>query len=132
MKTRDALYWILVVIAVLTVVSGLVQIVAPGFELRMLRGEATPTSCHFFGIVGMFMVLFGGAMLHALLSATHHPVVVLWAALQKLGAFVAVALAVYKGLLAPLALGVAGFDLLSGILALRYWRKIQAQASNQL
>ena len=43
---------------------------------------------------------------------------------QKLGAAVAVSLAVKRGLLSPLALGVAGFDLFSALLAADYWRRL--------
>jgi len=125
MKTRGGLYWILVIIAILTVFSGIVQIVAPGFELRMLSAESTATSRHFFGIVGMFMTLFGAAMLHALLSPTDHPVVVFWASLQKFGAFCAVALGVGRGIFSMLALTVAFFDLISGTLGIWYWFRIR-------
>ena len=126
MKKHDPLYWGLVIIAGLTVVSGLVQVLATAFELRMLGAESTATTIHFFAIVGMFMTLFGGAMLHALLSPDDHPIVVLWASLQKFGAFGAVALGVHHGIFSPLALAVAFFDLFSGILGLWYWRRIRA------
>lgn len=125
MKMRDGLYWVLVIIAVVTVISGLVQMIATDFELQMLGAESTAASRHLFGIVGMFMTLFGGAMLHALLSPTDHPVVVLWASLQKFGASVAVGLGVLHHIFSPLALLVAGFDLFSGILGIWYWNKIQ-------
>jgi hypothetical protein len=125
MKQRDALYWVLVAIAGATIVSGAVQAIAPGFELRMLAAESTPTSRHFFGIVGMFMVLFGGGMMHALCSPRHHPVMVLWASLQKCGAFAAVGLGVLIHVFSPLALLVAGFDLLSGVLGFWYWGRIR-------
>lgn len=125
MKDKDWSYWVLVGIAVITIISGLVQLIAPGFELRMLSAEATPTARHFFAIVGMFMVLFGAALLHALCSSTHHPIVVLWASLQKFGAFAAVGLGVLAHIFSPLALLVAGFDLCSGILGIWYWSKIK-------
>jgi hypothetical protein len=125
MKVKGWSYWILVGIAVITIISGLVQLIAPGLELRMLSAEATPTSRHFFAIVGMFMVLFGGAFLNALCSPTHHPIVVFWAGLQKFGAFAAVGLGVLHHIFSPLALFVAIFDLLSGVLMLWYWRKIR-------
>ena len=48
----------------------------------------------------------------------------LMTAAQKLGASAAVGLGVRRGLLSPLALGVAGFDALSGLLALDYWRRL--------
>lgn len=125
MKTINGFFKVLVVISVLTVVSGATQLVKPDFVLKIISGETTATSTHFFAIVGMFMVLFGGAMLHALLSKKHHPVVVLWAALQKLGAFAAVGLGVLNAIFSPLALLVAGFDLLSGILFIIYWLSIK-------
>lgn len=125
MKKKDILYKVLVLISVATVVSGALQMVRPALVLGVIGGESTATSRHFFGIVGMFMVLFGGAMLHALLSVTHHRVVVLWSGLQKIGAFVAVSLGVGKGLFSVLALGVAGFDLMSGMLIFLYWLTIR-------
>jgi hypothetical protein len=128
LKTKNWHYWVLVAIAALTIFSGLVQIFAPGMELRLLSAEATPTSGHFFGIVGMFMVLFGGALLNALLSPVDHPMVVFWCSLQKFGASLAVGLGVLHQLLSPLALLVAGFDLGSGILGIWYWRNIKTPA----
>jgi hypothetical protein len=125
MKRRDWLFHVLALIAGATIVSGALQVVAPAFVLRTVGAETTPASCHFFGIVGMFMMLFGGAMLHALLDRANHPIVVLWAALQKLGAFAAVGLGVMNGVFGSLALLIAAFDLLSGVLALGYWQRIR-------
>ena len=127
MKQKDWLYWLLTVIAGLTIFSGLFQVLAPGFELRLLSAEATPTSNHFFGIVGMFMVLFGGAFLNALLSAAHQPMVVFWCSMQKFGAFAAVGLGVLHHIFSPLALAVASFDLGSGLLGIWYWARIRGQ-----
>lgn len=122
MSDHTTLRRVLLLIAVLTVISGLVQAAAPGRLLGLLSAESTPATRHFFGIVGMFMVLFGGLLWHALASHSPQPIAVLWAALQKFGASMAVALGVWHGIFSPLALGVAGFDLLSGILAIMYWR----------
>lgn len=127
MKTRNLAYWLLLGIAVVTIFSGLFQMVAAGFELRLLAAQATATSRHFFAIVGMFMVLFGAALLHALLSPTHHPIVVFWASLQKFGAFAAVGLGVLHHIFSPLALLVAGFDFCSGILGIWYWFQIKRE-----
>src|SRR5664279_4090779 len=107
MKRREWLYWVLIVIAGLTIFSGLFQIFGPGFELRLLTAEATPTSEHFFGTIGMFMLLFGGAFLNALLSPANQPIVVFWCSLQKFGAFAAVGLGVIHHIFSPLALLVA-------------------------
>ena len=124
MKPKNALYWVLVVISGLTVASGLFQVLATGFELQVLSAQATAASLHFFAIVGMFMVLFGGMMLQALLGDSDQPVAVLWAGLQKFGASAAVGIGVLHQVFSSLALLVAGFDLLSGILILLYWRTL--------
>ena len=125
MKQKDLLYWVLVAIGVITVVSGAVQLVAPGFILGMMSAPTDAAGRHFFGTVGMFMVLFGGLLVHALASPAHHPVALLWAGFQKFGATAAVGLAVLRGLLSPLALGVALFDLGSGLLIFWYWLTVR-------
>lgn len=125
MKSRGWLDWALLAIGAITVVSGLVQAAAPGFVLGLIGGDLSPANRHSFAIVGMFMVLFGGLLVHALASPAHHPIAVFWAALQKLGASGVVGLGVSKGLFAPLALLVAGFDLLSGVLAIAYCLSIR-------
>ncbi|ARA92943.1 patatin [Rhodothermaceae bacterium RA] len=117
---KQLLYRIVAVIAALTLLSGLGQLLMPGLVLRLIGAEATPTSLHLFAIVGMFMALFGGMVLHALVSARHHRIVLLWAALQKLGAFAAVTLGVANDLFSPLAMAVAFFDLASGLLMIAY------------
>ena len=118
----------LLAIALLTVVSGAVQLLAPRVVLRIVGGDTAPAAAHFFGIVGMFMVLFGGLLWQALRSPTPMPVPVFWAALQKLGASAAVALGVSRGLFGAIALLVASFDLFSGVLALIYWSRIRRSA----
>lgn len=114
------LRWILVAISIATVVSGAVQLLVPGFELGFLRADSTPASRHFFGIVGMFMVFFGGLLLHALVRPKENPAAFVWAGVQKLGACAAVSLGVIRGIFSPLALGVAAFDCVSGLLVLGY------------
>lgn len=124
MNTLVTLRRVLLLIALLTVVSGLVQALAPGRLLAILSADSNPASRHFFGIVGMFMMLFGGMLWNALTSAPPQPIPILWAALQKFGASLAVGLGVWHGVFASLALAVAGFDLLSGVLAFVYWRAV--------
>ena len=125
MKARGRLYWALLGIAAVTMVSGVAQAAVPGLILRRLASEATPAGLHFFAIVGMFMVLFGGMLLHALLSPSHHPVAVLWASFQKFGAAAAVGLGVRNEVFGSLALSVAAFDLVSGMLAITYWLSLK-------
>jgi hypothetical protein len=115
---------IIILIAILTIISGLVQLISPSFILKFIGGEINTTTNHLFAIVGMFMFLFGGLLLHSLYSIYNSKVVVLWCALQKLGAAIAVFLAIEKNLFSPIAALVAGFDLLSAILFFIYYRSI--------
>ncbi|AEV31749.1 hypothetical protein Oweho_0736 [Owenweeksia hongkongensis DSM 17368] len=120
---------IVVVISVLTVVSGLTQVVMPGFVLNVIGAEVTDISKHLFGIVGMFMALFGSLMLHTVYQTHTSRTAVFWCAMQKLGAFVAVSLGVYNELFSWMAMGVAIFDLISGILFLYYIKTLKENAN---
>jgi hypothetical protein len=116
-------------ISLATIVSGLAQVVAPAFVLGVIGAGITPTTAHFFAIVGMFMALFGGLMLHTVYSARSGTVAILWCALQKLGACVAVGLGILQGIFSEMAAGVAAFDLLSGVLFLYYLKTIKSGES---
>ncbi len=118
---------IVAAIGVITIVSGAGQVVAPGFVLGQLAVETNPASLHFFAIVGMFMVLFGGLLLHGMYRVPSQPVALLWAGLQKFGASAAVGIGVMNDVFSPLAWLVAGFDLLSGALILAYWRAVKEE-----
>jgi hypothetical protein len=112
-------------IAGLTVLSGAIQMVQPAFVLHLVGGPDNPGARHFFGIVGMFMVLFGGLAFQALRAPEAQQALPLrWAGLQKLGASAAVGLGFHHGLFGAMALLVAGFDLLSALLFLLYLRKL--------
>ena len=119
MKPKGFLYWIGVFIALATVASGAVQMICPATVLHLVGGEIGASTNHFFGIVGMFMVLFGGLAFQGLLQWESTPL--FWASLQKFGASLAVGLGVMHHLFSPLALAVAGFDLLSGFLFAWLW-----------
>ena len=116
-----------VIISLITLFSGLAQVFMPAVVLNLIGAEATPLSTHLFGIVGMFMALFGGLMLHVAYSARAGQEAIWWCAFQKLGAFAAVSLGVVNGLFSVLALGVALFDLFSGILFLYYIKTRRGQ-----
>lgn len=125
MRQRPFLYYLVMAIAAITLVSGLVQMLAPRFVLHLISAEITATSAHFFGIVGMFMLLFGGALLQEVFSTPAQPIIALWAALQKFGAVAAVILGVVKGIFSPLALLVSSFDLVSALIVFAYWSRIR-------
>ncbi len=114
-------------IALLTLLSGLTQMVRPTLVLAVVGGDSAPGAAHFFGTVGMFMLLFGGLTLHGLLH--NSALVMLWAGLQKVGAVAAVALGVCHDIFSSVALLVAGFDLLSAVLILSYWRVLARRPS---
>jgi hypothetical protein len=107
-----------------TIAAGLFQMFGAGWELDLLDAERTDTTRHFFAIVGMFMVLFGGMTLHALKDPEARRTVFLWVALQKLGAFAAVSLGVMFDVFSALALLVAAFDLFTGAVYLYYRRRV--------
>jgi len=123
------LHWLLVLISISTVVSGIVQIFAPSFILGLISAEVTPATKQCFGTIGMFMFLFGGLLLQVLLSRQVVEPVFVWAGLQKVGAFIAVGLGVFHEVFGPKALIVAGFDLLSGILIFIYMKLAASQRS---
>lgn len=119
----DRLRSVLLVIGGVTVASGLGQLLLPGVALGLLGAESTDTTRHFFAIVGMFMVIVGGLLVHGLLRPPTPAYVVLWAGLQKLGAFTAVGLGVWQGVFSSLALPIAFFDLATAALcAVLWWR----------
>jgi hypothetical protein len=121
----DRLRQVVLAIAALTVLSGAVQVLAPGFVLAIVGADSDDTSRHFFAIVGMFMVVVGGLLLHGLVRPPTPAIVLLWSALQKVGAAVAVGLGVVNDVFGPLALAVAGFDLLSGVLIAVLWTRLR-------
>lgn len=113
----------LIAIGVITALSGATQAAAPSRVLRPLSVRDDDTSRQLFATVGMFMVVVGGALVNALLGPARAPMVVFWAMIQKFGAAGAVTIGVRRGVFSPLALAVASFDFLSGVLAGAYWKR---------
>lgn len=124
----DPLRGVVAVISAVTVLSGVGQLVAPGLVLDLLGAESTSTTRHFFAIVGMFMAVVGAVTLQALLSEPTPSYVVLWCSVQKLGAFIAVAVGVARDLFGSVALVVALFDLLTAVLAAALWHRLRRPA----
>ena len=120
MRNRHLLFWLVVAIAALTVFSGIVQIFSPGIILRVLSSQRTPAALHFFGLVGMFMALFGGALLNAMLHPTGNRVLIFWSGLQKIGAVFGVVIGVAHGIFSWLALPISAFDLASAVVIFAY------------
>ena len=120
----DPLRAVLAAIAVVTVLSGAVQIPFGGVVLELLGAEPTTAARQLFGTVGMFMVVVGGLLLHTLLRPQPAAEVLLWSGVQKAGACAAVAVGVLNGVFEPVALAVAVFDLATAALCLIYLRRL--------
>jgi hypothetical protein len=125
---RGLWFWLVGFIAASTVAAGLVQLAVPGFVLDLLDADRSATAKHFFAIVGMFMAVIGALLGHALLRSptNERDVVLLWAAVQKGGAFVAVTLGVVNDVFSSLGLLVAANDLASSMVLLWYRRYLAA------
>ena len=122
MRRPGRLGWLVALIAIATILSGAVQVVCPALVLGIVGSEAGAAARHFFGIVGMFMVLFGGLALHGVFARSAPALV--WSGLQKVGAVAAVALGIRHGVFSLTALPVAGFDLVSAVVILLYWKRV--------
>jgi len=122
---QPMLHRVLLVIGGLTIVSGAVQVLVPQFILRLLSAKRDTTSRALFATVGMFMVVAGGTLVQGLLSPVRQPIIVLWAAIQKLGAALFVCNGVRRGVFSKLALAVAGFDLLTSVLSAVHWARLR-------
>ncbi len=111
--------------AVITTVSGAMQMLRPGFVLGTISRDQTPLGRQLFATVGMFMAV-SGATLHRTLAPTRpDPQLLKWAASQKLAASLAVGIGVKHGLFRRRALGVATFDLASAIACFAYARSLE-------
>jgi len=104
-------------IASITALTGAAQILAGGSLLSLITVfPSDVAAAHLFATVGMFMLLFGGALLHAQRRPEALTVVLLWASMQKLLAAALVGWGVGRGVFESSALFIAGFDLASGLL----------------
>ncbi|ROH87190.1 hypothetical protein ED236_05825 [Pseudomethylobacillus aquaticus] len=108
----------------LTALTGAAQMLVPSLLLPLLGITATAEAAHLFVTVGMFMVLFGGALVHALRVPGALPLVLYWSAWQKLGAAVLVGLGVWLEVFAPVAWLVAAFDFATAVLYLDLGRRL--------
>lgn len=114
---------IVLLVAGITVMTGLAQMIAPAPMLALVGAQPSDSMAHLFATVGMFMMLFGGGVLQAELGSGAAGPVPLLATLQKIGAAVLVALGVARGVFGSLALVVAAFDALSAACMAAYFLK---------
>ena len=107
---------ILIAISIITILSGLTQMVVPQFVLGIIKADTSMSSQHFFLTIGMFMAVVGSLFLQTLLKRSEELSIPIWMGTQKIAAGILVGWGVVKGVFGFLALGVALFDFLSGIL----------------
>ncbi len=108
-------------VAAITAVSGLFQMLLPDLVLRFVGASTAPASRHFFGLVGMFMLIVGAALWVAVRDGSSGVVLVL--AAQKAGAVAGVVIGFANGIFGATSLLVAAFDALSFALILWYWQR---------
>ncbi len=115
---------VLILVAAITFLSGLTQLAAPERILAIIAPAAAGAEAHFFRTVGMFMMITGAMFCQSLVQRTDAPAISLWIAVQKLLAAALVFIGWLKGYFLWLALGVAAFDLASGMVAFLFWQRI--------
>lgn len=108
---------LLILIAAVTVASGVTQLVFPEFVLGMIGATRLAPAPHLFATIGMFMAITGAMFFQTLVTRSGERAVPLWIGVQKIAAAALVGLGVAHGLFATPAIAVAAFDLASGLLA---------------
>ncbi|GIV60544.1 hypothetical protein GQ464_007740 [Rhodocaloribacter litoris] len=112
-------------LAAVTILSGAGQIVAARPVLSMLAVEPTTATVYLFVTVSLLTLLFGGALLHAVLARRPQPVAVLWTGLQKVCGAALGGAALTQGLLAGAAWAAVAFDGVAGLFVLWYWTRVR-------
>jgi hypothetical protein len=115
---------LLILIAAVTVVTGLAQLVAPDWVLALIARDGSALGAHFFATVGMFMVITGAMFLQSLLVRSREAAIPFWIGVQKAAAALLVGWAVVRGLLAPIAYGVAAFDAVTAVITFVFWYRL--------
>jgi O-antigen/teichoic acid export membrane protein len=110
----------IILISIATMISGIMQIVAPAYVLAFIGADQAAITTQLFATIGMFMLFFGAMMLQVIYSSGENKAAVLWSAIQKFGASIAVVLGVIKGLFLTIALAIALFDICSGFILVYY------------
>jgi hypothetical protein len=115
---------LLILIAAVTVLTGLGQLVRPDRVLAIIAHDYTALTVHFVATVGMFMVITGAMFLQSLLTRSTEGAIPLWIGVQKAAAAALVAWAVLRGLLVPIAYGVATFDAATAVITFVFWYRL--------
>ncbi|WP_158799754.1 patatin [Pedobacter sp. L105] len=117
---KNLIHPIIILISIVTLITGVTQILAPAFLLRLLGAEVSLATIQIFGIIGMFIAIFGGMLIHANLTSSFDSRAILWSSFQKFGASIAIFASICTGLFAPIAALAGAFELISGLFFLYY------------
>lgn len=130
MSSPDRIARLIEATAGITVVSGTLQALAPGFVLARSRPTpgtvSTPAERQFFAAVGAFDATSNGALFQAVSSHTATPGLLAWAAAQKFAAAGVMLLGLRRKALSPRVLPVVAFDVVGGLACLRYRQRLTA------
>lgn len=115
---------VLILIAAMTALTGAIQLFFPDPVLALIAMPLEPLAPHLFATVGMFMLITGALFLQSLLARSEERAIPLWIGVQKLAAALLVTYGCFTGVFLERSLGVAGVDLVSGILCWVFWRRL--------
>lgn len=122
---------VLTALALLTIVSGAMQLVNPARALAPMGADPSaigPGGLFHFAAIGALLVVFGGLLLHALLSTAPHAPVFLWVGAEKFAYAAMAAAGVMAGVYGRQALLVTALDVVAGALCLLQWRATRSRA----
>ena len=112
-----------VAVGALTAVSGLLVLAFPITMLHLLDADTPDPTPFVFGVVGLFMLLFGGLLVDTARRPEPAPVALFWCFLQKVGAAVAMLAAFVTDVFGWLALLVVVVDAVSALIVYGLWRR---------
>lgn len=112
-----------VVVGVLTAASGLFVLTFPKTSLSLLGANDPDPAPYLFGLVGMFMLLFGGLLVDAARRPDPPPVALFWCLIQKVAAVIAMLVGVFTDVYGWFAVVVALFDAACALVIRALWRR---------
>jgi hypothetical protein len=122
---------LVVLVTLSTLVLGLFQMLNPIAALGLMgKGEILPVTAHYFAMLGFFMVLVNGMVLHTIYEVNTSRTIILWAALQKAGIAVLLVMGILGGHFHVTAIGVALFDLAAGVLFFFYFLQLKKTSTD--
>jgi hypothetical protein len=114
---------IVIVIAILTIIAGVGQMLAPGVALRGMGAETTPALTLFFVMASMLVALIGVALLVEGVRPSPRRMMLLWGGIQKLASVAILVVGIVTDVVAPIVGAVCAWDGVCGIALIAIWMK---------